>query len=124
MNSIWETIATIKTKVENALGMSEATVVPFESQKPHKIADKDSLRWSQAWFDQWDDERQRNVLVANIARDDGGYWRAIGFSHHPVNATFGTLPATINTVPLAERNNFLNTPETLRHYKPRFDWQD
>lgn len=122
MNSVLDQIATIKTKVENALGFGQPKMKDFQSAKPSKQADKDSLRWSQAWFNQWDDERTRNAMIANVARDDAGYWNAIGFSHHPVNASFGQLPATINAVPPAQRHAFLNSPETMRNIKPRFDW--
>lgn len=108
----------------NAFGFAKPQVKEFVSEKPHRVADKDSLRFSQAWFDQWDDERSRNALVANIARDDAGYWRAIGFSHHPVQAGFRHLPGAINAVPPAQQNAFLNSPATMRTFKPRFNWDE
>ena len=114
---MWETL-------RNALGWSQPTARPFESKKPSKAADKDSLRFHQAWYGQWDDERQRGVLIANHVREEGGYWSAIGFAPHPVSVSFGELPATINAVPPADRHAFLSAPPDLRAYKPRFVPQD
>ena len=124
MSSAQAIIEGMMKSFNDALGLSKPQVQEFVSTKPHAVADKDSLRFSQAWFDQWDDERSRNQLVANIARDDAGYWRAIGFSHHPVQAGFRHLPGAINEVPLAERNAFLNSPATMRTFKPRFNWDE
>lgn len=117
-------LASIQKTVSDALGMSNPTVKDFVSAKPHRVADKDSLRFSQAWFDQWDDERSRNQMVANVARDDTGYWKAIGFSPHPVQTNFRHLPGAINAVPPAEQHTFLNSPATMRTFKPRFNWDE
>jgi hypothetical protein len=118
-----ETLITLKDDIMSALGMKQPELKPFESQKPKKVADRDSLRWFQSYYNQWDDERQRNALIANIVRDDTGFIKAIGFAHHPVNANFAQLPATINAVPMADRQNWASTPEFLRNHRMTL-WTD
>ena len=124
MNSLWQTLENTGTGLLNALGLGKPAVKPFESKKPSRTADKDSLRWQQAWFGQWADERDRGVLVANHVRDEVGYYNAIGFAPHPVNVSFGELPATINTVPPADRHAYMSAPAELRAFKTVFDWRD
>lgn len=118
-----ETLNRLLVMLQQQLGLASITIVPFESKKGHRIADKDSLRWSQAWFDQWADERERDAQVANYVRDEVGYINAIGFAPHAVNANFGNLPA--GGVP-ADLAPTMNSPSFLRVVakKPRIgNWE-
>ena len=125
MDSLWLTLNSSYVQARNFLGFGSGNVIPFESKRAVRGADKDSLRWSQEWFNQWDDERKRDANVANVVRDEGGYIRAIGYSPHPLNANFSHLPATINAGGVsATTHAYLSSPEFLRTYKPRFNWQD
>ena len=117
------TFATLHDHITELMGLKQGKVVPATSKRPQDQANKDSLRWFQTYYDQWDDERQRNATIANIARDELGFHRAIGFSAHPVSVSFNSLPATINTIPLADRQAWASTPEFLRSYKMTL-WND
>ena len=118
-----ETLNKLFVMLQQQLGLAGTTIVPFESKKGHRIADKDSLRWSQAWFDQWADERERDAQVENYVRDEVGYINDIGFAPHALNANFGNLPA--GSVP-ADLAPMMNSPHFLRAVakKPRIgNWE-
>ena len=108
------------TGLMNWMGFGSPTIKPFVSTDPRRIADKDSLRWSAAWHNSWDDERMRRADIANATRDERGYHQAIGFAAHPVNASFSSLPSGVAKLSPTDKAYFLHTPDYLRDFKPVF----
>ena len=117
------TFETLHDHIQELMGFKQSKVVQATSKRPQAQADKDSLRWFQTYYNQWDDERQRKAMVANMARDEMGFHRAIGFSHHPVSVSFNSVPTQAQSVPPADRQSWASTPEFLRSYKMT-TWND
>lgn len=92
--------------------------------RPRKIADKDSLRFQQAYFSQWNDDRLRTAQVANFVRDEMGFREAVGYAYHPVNANFSRFPSADTSLIRPDELNFLSTPEFLRTAKFRLRTDD
>jgi hypothetical protein len=86
----------------------------FPESRERKIADKDSLRFHQAYFSQWNDDRQRSAQIANYVRDETGFREAVGYSYHPVNADFSKFPSADTSLVRPDELRFLNTPEFAR----------
>jgi len=117
------TFETLHDHITELLGFKQPKVIPGTSKRPQAQADKDSLRWFQTYYNQWDDERARNAIVANVARDDLGFHRAVGFSHHPVSVSFNSIPTAMSKIPRADQQRWASTPEFLRSYKMTL-WND
>lgn len=117
------TFETLHDHIQELLGFKQPKLIPGTSKRPQAQADKDSLRWFQTYYNQWDDERTRSAMVANVARDDLGFQRAVGFSHHPVAVQFNTVPTALSKIPQADRQRWASTPEFLRSYKMTL-WND
>lgn len=117
---MWQTLS---DHISELAGAKQPKLAPGASKRPQAQADKDSLRFFQTYYNQWDDERSRSAMVANVARDDFGFHRAIGFSHHPVAVSMNQLPTAMSKVPPADRQRWASTPDFLRSYKMTL-WND
>jgi hypothetical protein len=100
------------TQLFQSLGL---IAMPEPKPTMRQQADKDSLRFHQAWFNQWDDERQNEGQRANFARDQRGLHISQGFSALPVRVDFSkSSPSAPKNLIKPDEQAYLSSPQWLR----------
>lgn len=99
------------TQLFQSLGL---IAMPEPKPSIRRQADKDSLRFQQAWFNQWDDERQNEGQRANFARDQRGLHLSQGFSALPVKVDFSGTPSAKKDLIRPDEQSYLSSPQWLR----------